>query len=90
MVACIFEAAAFNQLSIISPPPTRLKDERWRPRRWRGLRSLARSGGGGLGLEGEADADAGRVVSHEEVCRWLLTWGTPDYEPPPAHGFADR
>ncbi len=34
-------------------------------------------------LEGEADADAGRVVAHEDVAKWLATWGTPDAGPPP-------
>ncbi|WP_304164924.1 antitoxin [Phenylobacterium aquaticum] len=38
-------------------------------------------------LEGEADADAGRVVPHEEVAAWLKTWGTPDERPAPAHWF---
>ncbi len=35
--------------------------------------------------EAEADADiaAGRVVPHEEVGKWLLTWGTPDETPMP-------
>ena len=33
--------------------------------------------------EGEADADAGRVVSHEEVGAWLLKWGTEDQTPMP-------
>lgn len=33
--------------------------------------------------EGEADADAGRVVSHERVMAWLKSWGTPDELPPP-------
>ena len=33
--------------------------------------------------EGEADAEAGRVVSHEVVGNWLLTWGTPDESPMP-------
>ncbi|MFI4973385.1 MAG: antitoxin [Caulobacterales bacterium] len=28
--------------------------------------------------EGEADADAGRVLPHEKVAQWLATWGTPD------------
>jgi predicted transcriptional regulator len=32
--------------------------------------------------EGEADADAGRVVSHEKVAKWLATWGTPKEKPP--------
>jgi predicted transcriptional regulator len=34
-------------------------------------------------LEGEADADAGRVVPHEKVAKWLATWGTPEAGPPP-------
>lgn len=33
--------------------------------------------------EAEADADAGRIVSHEEVRRWLLSWGKPDELPAP-------
>jgi predicted transcriptional regulator len=33
--------------------------------------------------EGEADADAGRVVPHAEVAEWLATWGTPDEKPIP-------
>lgn len=37
--------------------------------------------------EGEADADAGRVVPHEEVAAWLLTWGTADEKPAPDHWF---
>jgi predicted transcriptional regulator len=37
--------------------------------------------------EGEADADAGRVVPHEEVAAWLATWGTPDEKPPPKSWF---
>ena len=36
--------------------------------------------------EGEAAADAGRVVSHEAVRRWLLSWGTPDELPLPKCG----
>jgi hypothetical protein len=32
---------------------------------------------------GEADADAGRVVSNEAVIRWLKSWGTPNQLPPP-------
>lgn len=36
--------------------------------------------------EGEADADAGRVISHEAVRRWLLSWGTPNELPPPKCG----
>ena len=27
--------------------------------------------------EGIADAEAGRVIPHEEVAKWLATWGTP-------------
>lgn len=34
--------------------------------------------------EGLADIAAGRVVPHEEVARWLDTWGTPDEAPAPA------
>ncbi len=37
-------------------------------------------------LRGEADADAGRVVSHEAVGRWLMSWGTPNELPPPKCG----
>jgi predicted transcriptional regulator len=37
--------------------------------------------------EGLADIEAGRVVSHDEVARWLDTWGTPDEAPPPASWF---
>ena len=33
--------------------------------------------------EAEADADAGRVVPHEAVGKWLLKIGTPDEEPMP-------
>jgi predicted transcriptional regulator len=32
---------------------------------------------------GEADAAAGRVVPHEEVRRWLRSWGKPDELPAP-------
>jgi predicted transcriptional regulator len=35
----------------------------------------------------EADAAAGRVVSHEAVSAWLRTWGTSDYAPPPQEWF---
>jgi predicted transcriptional regulator len=35
-------------------------------------------------LEGEADVAAGRVIPHEEVAKWLATWGTPEEGPPPA------
>ena len=36
--------------------------------------------------EGLADAEAGRVISHEEVTRWLESWGTEDELPPPKCG----
>lgn len=31
----------------------------------------------------DADVAAGRVVPHEEVVKWLKTWGTADEMPPP-------
>jgi uncharacterized protein (DUF433 family) len=31
----------------------------------------------------EADANPGRGVPHEEVEKWLRTWGTPNELPPP-------
>ncbi|MBX3484654.1 MAG: CopG family transcriptional regulator [Phenylobacterium sp.] len=37
-------------------------------------------------LEGEAQLDAGRYVSHEAVVHWLRSWGTPDKLPPPKCG----
>ena len=33
--------------------------------------------------QGEADIAAGRVVPHNEVAKWLATWGTADYRPMP-------
>jgi predicted transcriptional regulator len=36
--------------------------------------------------EGLADAEAGRVVSHGEVARWLDSWGLEDELPPPKCG----
>jgi predicted transcriptional regulator len=36
--------------------------------------------------EGLADAEAGRVVSHEEVARWLDSWGIANELPPPKCG----
>ena len=33
--------------------------------------------------EGLADIEAGRVVSHDEVSRWLDSWGKPDELLPP-------
>jgi RHH-type rel operon transcriptional repressor/antitoxin RelB len=35
---------------------------------------------------GRADAKAARVVAHEEVTRWLESWGTEDELPPPKCG----
>jgi predicted transcriptional regulator len=32
---------------------------------------------------GLIDADQGRTVSHEDVRRWLLSWGTEHELPPP-------
>jgi predicted transcriptional regulator len=37
--------------------------------------------------EAQADFAAGRVVSHEEVSRWLNSWGKPDELPCPVPGF---
>lgn len=34
-------------------------------------------------LEAEADLAAGRVVGHDEVVRWLESWGTPNEAPRP-------
>ena len=34
--------------------------------------------------EGIKDADAGRVVPHEDVKRWLNSWGTDNEQAPPA------
>jgi len=33
--------------------------------------------------EGLADAKSGRVISYEEIRRWLLSWGTEKELPPP-------
>ena len=33
-----------------------------------------------------ADAKAGRVVTHEDVARWLDSWGTENELPPPKCG----
>lgn len=35
---------------------------------------------------GLADAEAGRVISHEAMKRWLRSWGTDDPVPPPKRG----
>ena len=37
--------------------------------------------------EGIADAEAGRVIPHEEVAKWLATWGTPAEQPAPKSWF---
>jgi predicted transcriptional regulator len=36
--------------------------------------------------EGLADAAAGRVIPHDEVARWLESWGTENELPPPKCG----
>lgn len=36
--------------------------------------------------EGEADIAAGRVISHEAMKAWLLSWGAADELPPPKVG----
>ena len=33
--------------------------------------------------EGVQDADAGRVVSHDDVAAWVRSWGQPDELPMP-------
>lgn len=33
--------------------------------------------------EGIKDADAGRIVAHEEVKRWLNSWGADNEQAPP-------
>lgn len=33
--------------------------------------------------EAEADVAAGRLVSHEDVVKWLRSWGTPNELPCP-------
>ena len=33
--------------------------------------------------EGGRDADAGRVVSHDDVAAWVRSWGQPDELPMP-------
>lgn len=37
-------------------------------------------------LRGLADIEAGRVISHEAVKRWLLSWSTDNELPPPKCG----
>ena len=34
--------------------------------------------------EGIKDADAGRIVAHEDVKRWLNSWGADNEQTPPA------
>ncbi|MEO8926692.1 MAG: CopG family transcriptional regulator [Caulobacteraceae bacterium] len=34
----------------------------------------------------EADLAAGRVISHQAMKAWLLSWGAPDELPPPKVG----
>jgi predicted transcriptional regulator len=36
--------------------------------------------------EAEADIAAGRLISHEAMRRWLVSWGTADELPPPQVG----
>ena len=36
--------------------------------------------------DAEADFDAGRIISHEAMMRWIKSWGTPDELPPPECG----
>ena len=36
--------------------------------------------------EGVQDADAGRVVSHDDVAAWVRSWGQPDELPMPECG----
>ncbi len=37
--------------------------------------------------EGVAQADAGRLIPHEDVSACLDTWGTADFKPAPAKWF---
>jgi predicted transcriptional regulator len=37
--------------------------------------------------EAVADIEAGRVISNDEICAWLETWGAPDEKPPPESWF---
>lgn len=34
----------------------------------------------------EASVAAGRVISHDAMKAWLLSWGTPDEQTPPSAG----
>ena len=40
-----------------------------------------------LDAKARASVAAGHVVSHEEVAKWLRTWGTPEEGPPPREWF---
>ena len=40
--------------------------------------------------EAEADVAAGRIVPHEEVVRWLRSWGAADELPCPVHKLRRR
>ena len=37
-------------------------------------------------LRGLADIEAGRIISHEAMKRWLLSWGADNPLPPPKCG----
>ena len=34
--------------------------------------------------EARADFAAGRTIAHEDMCRWLESWGTDNVLPPPS------
>lgn len=34
--------------------------------------------------EARADVVAGRIIRHEDMVKWLNSWGTPDELPPPS------
>lgn len=34
--------------------------------------------------EGRADVAAGRVIRHDDMVKWLRSWGTPNELPPPS------
>ena len=36
--------------------------------------------------EAEADVEAGQIVPHEDVVKWLESWGKPDELPCPVPG----
>lgn len=35
-------------------------------------------------MEARADVAAGRIIRHEDMVRWLRSWGAPDELPPPS------